>query len=39
MNYWELIEIFMEQGWSEDDACKEAYAICFPDEYDPENYE
>lgn len=39
MNFLELIDYFMEQGWSEDEASREAYAMCFPDEYEPEDYE
>ena len=40
MNYLEAIDYYMyEMGMSEDDACRAAFYIFFPDDYNPEDYD
>lgn len=39
MNFLEIVEELMDQGFDEESACKEAYAQMYPDRYEPEDYE
>lgn len=39
MNFLERIEELMDMGWNEEDASREAYAECYPENYEPEDYD
>ena len=39
MNYLDMVEQLMDDGMDEDTACREAYAIMYPEKYNPEDYE
>ena len=39
MNFAEIVEALMAQGYDEETAYREAYAITHPESYDPADYE
>lgn len=39
MDYLRIIEDLMDIGYDENTASREAYALLYPDRYDPEDYE
>ena len=39
MDFLELVEQFMDMGMDEDAATREAYAVLYPENYDPKDYE